>query len=112
MRSMLSRALQRSGYDVIEAADGAAGLAALESRLPQLVVTDIIMPGKEGLELIMDLRRTHPDIPIIAISGGGRLEPSVHLKLAQASGAARIFEKPLQLEAFLEAVNTLLKPKS
>ena len=69
-RRVLCRALQLAGYEVAAAADGAAALKAYEEQPAELVITDLIMPEKEGLELIMDLRRIQPPPSIIAISGG------------------------------------------
>ena len=72
MRSMLRRMLHRAGPQVSEAGNGAEGIDSYERDPPDLVITDILMPKKEGIETIIALHRADPDLPIIAISGGGR----------------------------------------
>ena len=105
---MLQRFLERNGYEVISASDGAAGLD-LQRRSPaDLVITDILMPGKEGFETIRELRRTSPTVKIVAISGGGRNEPQTYLRFATTFGADRAFAKPLDLGQLLTAVTELL----
>ncbi|MBI5549569.1 MAG: response regulator [Deltaproteobacteria bacterium] len=108
MRSVLRRSLERAGHKAIEASNGRMGLKALQQQKVELVVTDIIMPEVEGLELIQGLQRTHPELPIIAISGGGRLEPEGYLKLAEAFGAAKVLRKPFGTEEFLAAIASVL----
>ena len=72
MRSMLRRMLHKAGHQVSEAGDGAEGIDSYERDPPDLVITDILMPKKEGIETIIALHRADPDLPVIAISGGGR----------------------------------------
>src|ERR1700733_14793564 len=69
IRRMLERALTGVGYEVVEAKDGDDGLKAFAKHRPELVVTDIVMPDREGLETIRELRRLAPHLPVIAISG-------------------------------------------
>jgi YesN/AraC family two-component response regulator len=69
--NMLSQILKRAGYGVVEALDGKQGLKLYRENPTDLIITDIIMPEKEGLETIMELQRDFPDVKIIAISGGG-----------------------------------------
>ena len=71
-------------------------------------ITDIIMPKKEGLETIVDLKADFPEVKIIAISGGGRLGPETYLELAGGFGANRLLNKPFGHEELLEAVQDLL----
>lgn len=105
---MLQRFLERNGFEVTAASDGAAGLD-LQRRTPSdLVITDILMPGKEGFETIRELRRMSPTIKIVAISGGGRNEPQTYLRFATTFGADRAFAKPLDLGQLLTAVTELL----
>lgn len=75
---------------------------------PDLIITDLIMPEKEGIEMIMELKKEAPEIPVIAISGGGRGDPGNYLEIAKAVGASYTFEKPLDWEPFIEAVNELV----
>lgn len=108
IRALLSRALTFSGYQVTEAASGADGARALETHPPDLVVTDIIMPDTDGLEFLFRARARWKGIPIVAISGGGRLPASQYLRMAQMAGANATFEKPLDLEALVGTVGRLL----
>jgi DNA-binding response OmpR family regulator len=70
------------------------------------------MPGKEGLETIIEMRRKHPDVSIIAISGGGRVGPDSYLPIAKQFGAHYVFAKPLNRKEFLFAVRQCLSTKT
>ncbi len=107
-RSMLRRTLQRRGYDVIEAAEGGAALRALSGATVDLVITDIVMPDTEGIETIRTLRRTHPELKIIAMSGGGRVEPESYLETAKAFGAVCVFRKPFDNKELFAAIEDAL----
>lgn len=108
LSAMLKQLLERQGYTVITAPDGDKGIMLYHSEGARLIITDLIMPVKEGIETIAELVKDHPDIKIIAISGGGRLKPDSYLNLAETFGAARSFTKPLDREALLSAVAELL----
>lgn len=109
IRSLYRRLLKQGGHEVIEAADGDIGIALYRKELPDLIITDIIMPGKEGIETIMELRRDFPDVKIIAVSGGGQVMPgSVCLKLAGKLGAAKTLAKPFSKQELLDAVSEVL----
>jgi DNA-binding NarL/FixJ family response regulator len=73
-----------------------------------LIITDLIMPEKEGIETIMELKKDFPDVKIIAISGGGRSKPESYLNLAKQLGAKRVFPKPIDREELLNAIRELL----
>ncbi len=100
--------LEREGYRVLESTDGDEGIQICRNESIDLVVTDIIMPGKEGLETILELRKEFPEIGIVAASGGGRLGPDSYLLLAEKMGAQRILSKPFKREDLLNAVSDLL----
>ncbi|MBI9075287.1 MAG: response regulator [Desulfatibacillum sp.] len=106
--SMLRRLFQRRGYEVDEAANGKKALQIMDQNLPDLVITDIIMPEMEGAELIMEIRKRAPRVKIIAISGGGRIQPADYLDLAEKLGANRSFAKPVKQNDMLAAVEDLL----
>jgi len=106
MRRLLSRALNGAGHTVHEASDGRGALEAYYRLRPALVITDIVMPDKEGIELIQELRRTDPAIAILAISGGA--SRSVYLKAASALGATAALSKPFSIADLLTTVATLL----
>jgi len=100
--------LEHAGYEVVEAPDGREGLRLYREKRPQLVITDIIMPNKEGLETILDLRREYPQVKILAISGGGRIGPESYLDIAEGFGADRILTKPFNHGELLEVVQDLV----
>jgi len=108
IRSMLKQFLELQGYEVEDADDGAAGLQCFREHPADVVITDVIMPGKEGIETIRDLRKEFPGVRIIAISGGGQLGPDTYLQMAKAFGAKRVFIKPFDMSEFLEGVKEVL----
>ena len=109
-RTLLKRLLECEGHDVTEAPDGNAGLETYRQAPSDLVVTDIIMPEKDGIETIREFRRDFPDLKIIALSGGGRvMDGESCLNVAEKMGAHRTFTKPLDLKGFLEAIHELLE---
>lgn len=108
VRMMLRMTLERAGYEIDEAEDGRAAVRKHREKPADLVITDIVMPEMEGIETIMEIRRSSPRLPIIAISGGGHETPENYLVLAERLGANRTFAKPVDREEMLEAVNDLL----
>ena len=88
---------------------GKEAIENYRSRPADLVVTDIVMPGQEGLETIMRFREEYPDVKIIAMSGAGRNTGQSYLDLAQKLGANRTLAKPFSIEHFLAAVQSILK---
>ena len=108
VRELLESLLTRKGHIVATAANGKQGVAAFVDNPFDLVITDIIMPEKDGIEAIMDLRRGRPDLKLIAISGGGRAEPENYLHSAQLLGANRTLRKPFSNEAIMAAVREML----
>jgi len=109
LRRMLCMALRRAGYVVVEAGDGNEGLERFREAPTDLIITDLLMPEKEGLETIMDIRREFPDAKIIAMSGGGRAGNLNFLRVAERLGAQRTMAKPFNLQALLAAVQDLLQ---
>ncbi len=108
LRSMLRQMLEQAGHEVTEAVNGAEGIQLYEQDTHDLIITDIIMPEKEGVETIIALRRADPDLPIIAISGGGRLEATDFLTMTKKLGARRTLSKPFRRDQLLEAVGDCL----
>lgn len=104
VRTTLRKVLERAGHQVAEAADGAKGLDQYRAQRADVVVTDIIMPDKEGIATIMDLRRFDPAVKIIAMSGGGRTATFDFLRIAKEFGAAKTLQKPFANEALLAAI--------
>jgi len=111
IRGLYRRILESAGHEVTEAGDGDEGIRLYREMRHDLVITDIIMPEKEGIETIMDLCRDFPDTKIIAISGGGQAMPgSTCLNLAKRLGAASTLAKPFSKQELLEAVEAVLFP--
>jgi DNA-binding response OmpR family regulator len=106
---MLRDILERAGYEVIDAPDGEVALKVHQENPADLMIIDIIMPKKEGIETIMEVRRNFPEVKIIAISGGGRFEPGEYLMAAKEAGAMRTFSKPIGRDELLDAVRELLE---
>jgi|ERR1700752_128080 len=107
-RSMLAESLRRAGFSVDEASDGREGLKAYAHHPRDLIITDLIMPEKEGLETIQEFRQNYPDARIIAISGGSRKGPYDYLKMAKLFGARRVLAKPFARDEILEAITQVL----
>ena len=104
LRQFLCEALQDHGYSVEEKSNGALGLKAYRMQPADVVLTDIVMPTKEGLETIQEFRRSFPDVKIIAMSGGlttSKLDP---LPIAKQFGASYILKKPFSIEELLDAI--------
>lgn len=108
VRMVAGEALSRAGYTVTLAEDGRDAMRKLESLSVDLIVTDVLMPDKDGLELTQDVKRRWPLMPIIAISSGGRLDSSHYLPLANAMGAEAVMAKPLRPGPFLALVREVL----
>lgn len=108
---MIKKMLEKAGHEVEIALNGKEGMVLFERNRPDLLITDIIMPEKEGLETIFELRRQFPDLKIIAISGGGRIGPDGYLPGAKLLGANAVFTKPLIPKEFTQAVDNLLGTK-
>ena len=112
LRHMLCQALEQAGYETVEARDGEEGLEHYRATPTDLIITDILMPGKEGLETIMELRREVPGIKIIAISGGGQTGNMTFLEVARYLGAQRALQKPFELRELLNAVREVLESQA
>ncbi|GAB6905869.1 Response regulator receiver protein [Desulfosarcina cetonica] len=109
VRLSLRLALEDADHDVDVAADGEEGILRMRANPADLVVTDIFMPEKEGLETIDEIRRAFPATKIIAISGGGRMDPNAYLEISQSVGADRALNKPFDIKLLLDTVRELLQ---
>ncbi len=105
---MLKQILERESYDVHAAADGNEALQKCRLHSFDLVITDILMPDKEGLETITELRRDFADVKIIAMSGGGRIGNLDFLGVAQLMGAKRTLTKPFTRQEIVATVKEVL----
>ncbi len=107
VRTMLRMTLEEAGYAVAEAADGDEGIRLYNEKGADVIITDLVMPEKEGIETILELKKKHPDVKIIAISGGGRVKPENYLTVAKSMGVRHAFAKPVEKEVLLRAVAEL-----
>lgn len=94
-RQTLALTLREAGYEVLEADDGDVGIDLVRREMPDVVITDILMPKTEGIETIQRIRAISPDIRIVAISGGGRVSLDLNLNLARQFGAHACLSKPI-----------------
>ncbi len=111
VRDMLAQVLKRASHEVESATNGEEATEILKKIKPDIMVTDIIMPKKSGITLISEVRNKHPNMEIIAISGGGRLDPTGYLDLSESLGATVSFEKPIDNAALLMAIDLLIHGK-
>lgn len=105
---LLKQNLEKEGHAIDTAENGVAGLNQFREHPAELIVLDILMPEKEGLETILDLRREFPDVKIIAMSGGNERAKLNLLDLAQRLGAQYCIQKPFQLQDFNDLVHKAL----
>ena len=110
VRRGLRRQLESAGFGVLEAADGAMAMGIVASTKVDLVVSDIIMPKTDGIELLLQIKRANYDIPVLAISGGGRTKNPDLLKFADTLGADGVLAKPFTSEQLLTAIFELVEP--
>jgi len=105
--AMLNKFLINEGYDVVCSNDGKAAQKSFAEFLPDIVVTDIVMPGIDGIELLVGLRKIKPDIKVIVMSGGNSGHADTYLQMAENLGANVILNKPFKLLDLLKQVKTL-----
>ncbi len=109
---LLRRILELNGYEVQLAANGLEGVELFRKSPCDLVITDMVMPKKDGLQTILDLRDDYPDLPVIAISGGGTISKERYLAVAGYLDKVITIAKPFTIEAIVEAVQQLLEDHS
>jgi len=111
VRDMLEEMLETSGHEVALAPDGDTALQMQRATPFELVIADIFMPGKHGLETIQELRTEYPSLKILAISGGGGFGRFDFLEKAPQSGATVTMKKPVDWEELTMTVRNLLRPQ-
>ncbi|MSU23720.1 MAG: response regulator [Opitutus sp.] len=107
LRAILAKTLGYAGHTVYQASEGKEGVDIFRATPVDLVITDLIMPGQEGIETMMQLRRESPDLRIIAMSGGID-NSSLYLQLAGKLGAQRTLAKPFTSAEFLQTIDEVL----
>lgn len=111
VRNMVRDILSDAGYEVIIASNGREGLAVLGREPIGVVVTDILMPEKEGVETILEIKKSWPSVGVVAMSGGGRTGNLHPLKIARSAGASAILTKPFEPDDLLKAVRSIGEQK-
>jgi two-component system, chemotaxis family, chemotaxis protein CheY len=110
LRELLAEALTDAGHTVTQCADGTHAISRLDSGTFDLVVTDVLMPGADGAEVMAAMRCQKTRPRLIVISGGGRIDPANYLKMARALGADEVMQKPFTPSRLIEVVTRLLAP--
>ena len=108
LRSMLKQMLEHECHDVLVASDGLEASRLYQKNPLDLIITDVLMPEKDGLEVIMEIRAKMPQVKIIAISGGGRISHTDYLVAARRLGAQKTLSKPFVRRDLLDALKELL----
>ncbi len=109
VRAFMRKILQHSGHEVIEASNGKMGMQLYSANPTDLIITDLIMPEKEGIETILEIKTNNPKAKIIAISGGGQLMAEDYLCLAKGLGAVSTLSKPFSRDKMMKVVNEALE---
>jgi CheY-like chemotaxis protein len=108
IRETVVTILTREGFSVEEASDGVAGIAMFHKNPPDVVITDIFMPNRDGIEVVIELKRSYPHTKIIAMTGGGQRRMTEIGSAANLLGADHMLHKPFERESLLAAVNAAL----
>lgn len=110
VRTSIRAVLESVGYEVAEAGDADTGIGLQRASSFDVIIVDLVMPQKEGLETIRELKGDYPDLPIIAISGGGEIIRKNFVQAAKLFGATSTLEKPFGGEDLLNAIEGILHP--
>jgi CheY-like chemotaxis protein len=108
VRQVVGEMLRLAGHDVTIAENGRIAMERLGDQSFDLIITDLIMPEQEGIETIAEIRRRDADVPIVAISGGGRLGPGDYLETARYLGADATLAKPFGRQELIATIDALL----
>jgi CheY-like chemotaxis protein len=108
LRAVLTKRLEMLGFTVSAAEHGRKALALFAEKTADLVVTDILMPEVDGFQTIIQLRQREPKLPILAMTGGGELDPDFYLRIARGLGSTQLLRKPFLFEDLYNVIQTLL----
>ena len=108
IRETLTEVLKLKNYYVHSLSDGTKVLSEIKENDYDIIILDIVMPNKEGLETIQDVRKVNTKIPILAVSGGGRTTPSSNLEIARMMGANDTLIKPFDSLSLIQKIQSLL----
>ncbi len=111
LRKIVRQMIESEGHVVVEADNGRAALNVFRARNPEIVITDIVMPQKDGIEMIAELRRESPAVRVVAISGGGRTRNLDVLRLAERAGADVVLAKPFTRVELIDALERAVARK-
>ena len=108
IRRLIVRVMESAAHEVLEARDGAEGLKCITNQDVDVVITDIFMPGRDGLEILREIRKNHPHMHVIAMSGGGEFGDMDVMRIARSFGAFRVLAKPFRINEMLQTVDAAL----
>jgi CheY-like chemotaxis protein len=108
MRKLIRLVLQKEGHTVVEASNGKKAVQHIQENEIDLVISDVVMPDMDGIELIQEIRKAHPKMKILAISGAGQEGPGLYLNIAERLGADAILMKPFAPGQLIEKVSALI----
>jgi DNA-binding response OmpR family regulator len=108
MSVLLVTLLEAHGFRVLTASSGMRGLQVIRERAPRVVLTDILMPEQDGMETIRAVRRAHPDVKIIAMSGGGQIDKMDYLRYARMLGADATISKPADIDELVQLLRSFI----
>lgn len=109
VQKLLKKVLENAGYEVFAASDGPSAVKIARENPPHLIISDILMPGMDGIDTMVELRREYPHLKIIAISGGGHIAPENYLKIASEFGATQTLQKPFTPQKLISMVKEMLE---
>jgi DNA-binding NtrC family response regulator len=109
IRELLSMILESAGHSVVVAEDGVEAPKVMAAREINVVITDLLMPERDGLEFITEIRSKHPNVKIVAMSGGGHIARDSYLRIAKNFGAHYLLEKPFSQAGVLSAIDLVQK---
>ncbi len=108
MRELIRDILEDAGYDVLTASDGNEALALFKKNNVDVVLTDLIMPNKDGEEVVQELRKINPDAKIIVMSGGGQISGEDHIQLLEDLDVQHAIVKPINAKQLLKDIEEML----